>query len=151
MSAFISHQRQLLGMAMHNVPGWSEECHRDLLRRHGGQFEPARGRVSATTMSGAAIGAVLAEYEHRGWPRKRGYGQKATGGRKPVPADIAHIVRLWGRLGQSGKVKTPTRPALLSFCERQIGISVHTLDELDVSQRQKLIESLKSWLARPEK
>ncbi|MCL1860686.1 MAG: regulatory protein GemA [Proteobacteria bacterium] len=170
MSDLLKHQRQLLGIAkgwaLQNLPGWTEDCHRDLLARHGAthlwevprdsrgaQLHDARfpvsavkGRVSATTMNGSQIEAALSDYEARGWPRRKTFQRAGTV--RAVPPHISHIVRLWGRLGQADKVQRATRPALLAFCARQTGHDVHNLDALTTKEGQAVTEALKSWLAR---
>jgi hypothetical protein len=149
MSALEKHYRQLLGIAkgwaLKSLPGWSEACHRDLLARYGARI--VEGRVSALTMSIKQIGAALADYEHRGWPREHRFAA-AGGAARSVSPRIIIIVRLWGKLGQAGKVKNPTRPALLAFCARQAGREVVDLDSLSVAECQSVTEALKSWLAR---
>lgn len=149
MSDLHKHHLQLVGIAktwaLKNLPGWSDDSHRDLLSRHGAK--PAGGKVSASTLTVPQLGAVLDDYERRGWPRQKkvfGQGQAA----KPVPPRIAHLVRLWGRLGQAGKLDNDSRPALLAWCARQVGRAVPDLDSLEVAECQKLTEALKAWLAR---
>ena len=98
MSDLLTHHRQRVGIAkgwaLKNLPGWCDETHRDLLARHGAAM--VDGRVSASTLTVPQLGAVLDDYQRRGWPRtKKVFGQgKATA--KPVPPRIAHLVRLWG-------------------------------------------------------
>ena len=150
MADLLTHHRQLVGIAkgwaLKNLPGWCDETHRDLLARHGAAM--VDGRVSASTLTVPQLGAVLDDYQRRGWPRtKKVFGQgKATA--KPVPPRIAHLVRLWGKLGQAGKVAKATRPALLAFCARQVGREVPDLDSLDVAECQSITEALKGWLGR---
>ena len=150
MSDLLTHHRQLVGIAkgwaLKNLPGWCDETHRDLLARHGATM--VDGRVSASTLTVPQLGAVLDDYQRRGWPRtKKVFGQgKAVA--KPVPPRIAHLVRLWGKLGQAGKVAKATRPALLAFCARQVGREVPDLDSLDVAECQSITEALKGWLGR---
>ncbi|MDR0673330.1 MAG: regulatory protein GemA [Zoogloeaceae bacterium] len=119
MSALDKHYRQLLGItknwAEKSLPGWDDDCHRDLLRRHGARIR--NDKVSATTMTVAQIGAALDDYERRGWPKVKKFASKA-GEARAVPPGISHIVRLWGKLGQAGKVQNPTRLALLAFSSR---------------------------------
>ncbi|WP_174429683.1 regulatory protein GemA [Burkholderia metallica] len=145
----IKHYRQLVGIAKGwasaNLPGWNDDTHRDMLTRHGATVMD--GRVSASTLNLAQLGAVLDDYERRGWPRQRRVFRK-THASKEVPPRIAHIVRLWGKLGQAGKVERSTRPALLAFCGRQVGRSVSDLDSLAPDECQKVTEALKSWLGR---
>jgi hypothetical protein len=149
MSSLIAHQRQLLGIAaawaIKTLPGWSDGCHRDLLQRYGATAR--EGRISATTLSARQIEAVLSDYARRGWPRRQGH-RKEDGKPVAVPPRIAHLVRLWGRLGQAGKVKRPTRGALLVFCARQTDRAIPDLDILTARECQGITEALKSWLAR---
>ena len=166
MTDLLTHQRQLLGIAkgwaLKNLPGWTDECHRDLLARHGAthiwemphnvpphmsRVPAVKGRVSASTMTGSQIAAALSDYEARGWPRQRGY-RDSSHQSKPIPPRIAHMVRLWGRLGAAGKVERATRPALLAFCARQARREVRDLDSLSQSECMAVTEALKSWLAR---
>ncbi|MDR1350832.1 MAG: regulatory protein GemA [Zoogloeaceae bacterium] len=150
MSDLLQHYRQLLGIAkswaVKSLPGWSDECHRDLLARHGAVA--VNGRVSAVTLTAGAIRAALDDYERRGWPRSKGQRTDATGRMRAVSPQIAHIVRLWGKLGQAGKAQNASRPALLAFCARQTAREVPDLDSLTTSERQRIIEALKSWLNR---
>lgn len=65
-----------------------------------------------------------------------------------MPEHIAHIVRLWGRLGQAGKVTTASRATLLAWCERQVHHTVPNLDALTKPESQRVTEALKAWLGR---
>lgn len=146
MAALLTHYRKLAGMAkgwaVKALPGWSDEAHRDLLARHGAQ--QVDGRTSASTMSAPQLRALLEDYGRRGWPGPTSQARQA----KPVPPHIAHIVRLWSRLGQAGKLEHDTRPALLAWCGRQLGTTVADLDSLSATQCQRITEALKAWLAR---
>lgn len=149
MSDLTKHHLQLVGIAktwaMKHLAGWSDESHRDLLGTFGGNA--VDGKVSASTMTVPQLGAVLDSYERRGWPRqKKVFGKGATA--KKVPPQIAHLVRLWGRLGAAGKVTNASRPALLAWCGRQVAHEVQDLDSLTTEESQKLIEALKGWLGR---
>lgn len=150
MSDLLTHHRQLVGIAkgwaLKNLPGWCDETHRDLLARHGATL--ADGRVSASTMTVPQLGAVLDDYQSRGWPRSKKVFSQGQAAAKPVPPRIAHLVRLWGRLGQAGKVAKATRPALLAFCSRQVGREVPDLDSLAMAECQAITEALKGWLGR---
>lgn len=167
MSDLIKHYRQLLGIAKNwaerEIPGWCDDLHRELLHRHGAM--QVEGRVSASSMNMPQLAAALEDYERRGWPRQRTYspstsgrGARArpvldTGGegetqRREVPPRIANMFKLWGKLGQAGKVNHATRAGLLSFCSRQAGRDIRSLDDLSVSECQGITEALKSWFAR---
>ncbi|WP_180131900.1 phage protein GemA/Gp16 family protein [Rhodoferax sp. BLA1] len=156
MTALNKHKLQLLGIAKtwacKTLPGWDDTAHRDLLSRHGAVALPStEGRVSATSMNLVQLEAALADYEARGWNRLHRQfvpAGAAPGAKRPVPKHIAHLVRLWGRLGQSDKVKDASRPALLAWCERQTQHTLPNLDALTTKESQKIIEALKSWLGR---
>lgn len=147
MSDLVKHLHQLVGIAKgwagKNLPGWDDDLHRDLLTRHGAKI--ADGRISASTMTVPQLNAALEDYERRGWPRSRNVFAK---GGKTVPPRIAQIVRLWGKLGQAGKVDNATRPALLAFCGRQLKRDISDLDSLSIKECQLVTESLKGWLGR---
>ena len=150
MSDLIKHYRQLLGIAkgwaFKNLPGWSDDSHRDLLQRHGAV--EIEGRISASSMNVPQLGGALEDYERRGWPRSKRVFQDKGDARK-VPARIAFMVRMWGKLGKAGKVEHATRHALLAFCARQVGRdSVPNLDSLSVAECQQITEAMKGWLAR---
>lgn len=149
MSSLHKHIIQLVAIAkswaLINLPGWSDESHRDLLFVHGAKV--VDGRLSAKTMTVQQLGAVLDDYERRGWPRQKKVFQPKTAAKTVSPA-IAHIVRLWGRLGQAGKVDNPSRPALLGWCQRQVGRAIKNLDALSVEECQAVTEALKAWLVR---
>ena len=149
MSSLSKHILQLVGIAkgwaLANLPGWSDDSHRDLLARHGGRRDG--DRISALTMTVPQLQSVLADYERRGWPRVKKAFTKGQPARRPSPA-ISHMFRLWGRLGQAGKVGNPSREGLLAFCARQISRPVPNLDSLSVEECQAVIESLKAWLVR---
>ena len=149
MSDLNKHHLQLVGIAktwaMKHLAGWSDECHRDLLGTYGGKV--VDGKVSASTMSVPQLGCVLDAYERRGWPRqKKVFGKGATA--KKVPPQVAHLVRLWGKLGAAGKVANASRPALLAWCARQVNHPVPNLDSLTTAESQNLIEALKGWMGR---
>jgi hypothetical protein len=150
MSDLVKHYRQLVGIAASwagaHLPEWADEMHRDLLSRHGASL--IKGRVSASSLNLAQLGAVLDDYERRGWTRQRQFKAKGQAPAKKVPPQVAHLVRLWGKLGQAGKVQNASRPALLAFCARQTGRAVPDLDSLEAPESSLIIEALKGWLAR---
>lgn len=151
MTDLIKHYRQLVGIAktwaMKNLTGWSDDSHRDMLQRHGAV--EVDGRISASSMNVPQLGAVLDDYERRGWPRnKRVFNGGGTEQARKVPEQIGFIVKLWGKLGKAGKVQNESRQALLAWCGRQVGREVPNLDALTVAERQAAIEALKGWLAR---
>ena len=166
MSDLTKHYLQLVaiakGWAIKNLAGWCDDTHRDLLARHGAsQIE---GRLSASSMNMPQLAAALEDYEKRGWPRVRKYSPSPAGGRgargegnngtrgaaevRSVPPRIAMLVKLWGKLGQAGKVKNASRPALLAFCARLTAKNVPDLDSLSVAECQSITEALKAWFAR---
>lgn len=149
MSDLVKYYRQLIGIAKSwaekNLPHWDDEIHRDLLSRHGAV--EMNDRVSASTMNVPQLAAVLDDYERRGWPRRRQVFARNNVNKK-VPARIAMIVRLWGKLGQSGKVDKATRPALLAWCSRMLRREITNLDSLSVDDCRMITEALKKYLAR---
>lgn len=161
MTDLIKHKLQLLGMAkswaMGALAGWSDDAHRDLITRHGAVALPKDPqRVTASSMNAMQLEAALADYEARGWARQRrvftpkaDQGKSGVAGQtKTVPPHIAHIVRLWARLGQAGKLQASTRPALLAWIARQIGHTVPNLDALNTAEAQRVTEALKAWASR---
>jgi len=146
----IKHNRQLLALARawacQTLPGWTDDAHRDLIARHGAT--EVDGRVSATTMTAAQLQAALADYECRGWVRHRRVFKGSDGATRTVPPHIAHLVRLWARLGLARKVADTSRAALLAWVGRQVGRTVPNLDALSTAEGQRLIEALKQWSAR---
>lgn len=150
MSDLTKHYLQLIaiakGWAIKHLAGWCDDTHRDLLARHGAsQIE---GRLSASSMNMPQLAAALEDYEKRGWPRVRKFSQDKTAKPKAVPPRIAMLVKLWGKLGQAGKVQNASRPALLAFCARQTAHNVPDLDSLSVAECQSITEALKAWFAR---
>ncbi|MDP2202279.1 MAG: regulatory protein GemA [Methylicorpusculum sp.] len=150
MTDLTKHYRQLVGIAKgwacKHLPGWTDELHRDLLARHGG--DRGDGRPSANNLNLPQLSAVLDDYTARGWPRRKTYTPKGAYLAKTVSPQISHIVKLWGKLGQAGKVNNAGRPALLAFCARQTGKHVPDLDSLTTEEGQAIIEALKAWMAR---
>ena len=146
MADMTKHYRQLVGIAkgwaIKSIAGWSDECHRDLLARHGATV--SNGHVSASTLTQKQLQSVLDDYARRGWPRRRGFGCAEI----RVTPQVRMIVSLWGTLGQAGKVDRATRPAMLAYCSRMIGEPVKNLDDMTNKQRSYIIECLKNWLER---
>ncbi|WP_310609832.1 phage protein GemA/Gp16 family protein [Limnohabitans sp.] len=147
----IKHKLQLLGIAKtwacKTLPGWDDQMHRDLLQRHGARALPDTQRVSARSMNAMQLEASLSDYEQRGWSRMhRTHVQQGVS--RVVPERIAHLVRLWGRVANAGKVQNGSRAALLRWCERQVQHSVPNLDALTVPECQRLTEALKAWMVR---
>jgi hypothetical protein len=150
MSDLTKHYLQLVGIAKgwasKNLPGWSDESHRDLLQRHGAVA--IEGRISASSMNMPQLSAALEDYERRGWVRQRVFNAKSGGSAKKVPPRIAFLVRMWGKLGKADKVTSASRQALLAWCARQVGHDVPDLDSLTVAECQSISEAMKGWLAR---
>lgn len=149
MSDLVKYYRQLVGIAKSwaekNLAHWDDEIHRDLLTRHGAV--EMNGRVSASTMNVPQLSAVLDDYERRGWPRRRQIFAGNNVNKKVTPS-IAMIVKLWAKLGQSGKVDKATRPALLAWCSRMLGREITNLDSFSVDDTRLITEALKKYLAR---
>jgi len=152
MTDLIKHYRQLVGIAKgwaeKSLPGWNDDIHRTLLGRHGAIA--IDGRISASSLNLAQLGAVLDDYAQRGWPRRQKVfrGGKQAAAPKRVSAQIGLMVKLWGRLGDAGKITNATRPPLLTFCARQTAHNVADLDSLTDKECQAIIEALKAMLSR---
>lgn len=150
MTDLIKHYRQLVGIAktwaMKNLPGWSDDSHRDILALHGAVA--VDGRISASTLNVPQLGAVLDDYERQGWSRNKRVFADAGGDKVRVPDQIGFIVKLWGKIDKAGKVQNGSRQAMLAWCGRQVGRDVPNLDALEVAERQSIIEALKGWLKR---
>lgn len=150
MSDLTKHYLQLVGIAKtwaeKKLPGWDDDMHRDLLARHGATEN--KGHISASTLNLPQLSAVLDDYAARGWPRVKQYAPKGENRTLVVSPQIGHIVKLWGKLGQAGKVKNASRQALLAFCARQTDHAVPDLDSLTTEECQAIIEALKAWMAR---
>ena len=151
MSDLIKHYRQLVGIANtwagKHLPGWDDDMHRELLARHGATAK--EGRISASTLNLPQLSAVLDDYVARGWPRQKQWsGNNTAAAAKTVTPQIRMMVKLWGKLGQAGKVANASRQALLAFCARQTAHNVPDLDSLTTEEGQAIIEALKAWMAR---
>jgi len=150
MADLLKHYRQLVGIAKgwadKNLIGWDDEMHRQLLQRHGAIM--IDGRYSASSLNVPQLGNVLEDYAKRGWPRRQKWQGKTAEQPKKVTPQIGLIVKLWGKLGQAGKVNNASRAALLSFCARQTAHNVPDLDSLEAEEAQAIIEALKAWMAR---
>lgn len=152
MADLVKHYRQLVGIAktwaLKNLPGWTDESHQDLLLRAGATR--VDGRVSASSLNVTQLGVALADYEKRGWPRRPYFADRSAAkpAPTPVPPQIAHLFRLWGRLAKAGRVDDGGRAALLAWCGRQVKRTVPNLDVLTPDELTALIEAAKAWLAR---
>lgn len=149
MSGLAKHLLQLVGIAKgwatKNLPGWSDDSHRDLLALHGARRQG--DKISALTMTVQQLSSVLDDYARRGWPRENRVFKPGQTSRT-TPPDIAHIVRLWGKLADAGRVDSGSRQSLLAWARRQTGHDVSDLDSLTTEERQRLIEALKAWQRR---
>lgn len=135
------------GWTEKNLPGWTDDIHRALLERHGAAV--INDRISASSLSLPQLGAVLDDYESRGWVRQKTFRRGDQAGKpKKVSAQIGLMVKLWGKLGDAGKIKKATRSALLSFCARQTAHDVVDLDSLTTEEGQAIIEAIKAMLGR---
>lgn len=150
MSDLIKHFIQQVGIAKSwaekTLPGWDDDMHRALLQRHGATM--IEGRISAKSMNVPQLAKALDDYVARGWPRYKQWHGNPTAKPTTVSPQIGHIVKLWGKLGQAGKVAWPSRQALLAFCARQTAHNVPDLDSLSTEEGQAIIEAMKSWLGR---
>lgn len=82
---------------------------------------------------------------------KQGFRPRSTAAsRSTVDAQTKKLRSLWLELHDSGKVRDPSERALANWAKGQTRKTnqADTLQWLSVSQKQKLIEELKKWLAR---
>ncbi|WP_445368822.1 regulatory protein GemA [Methylomonas sp. BW4-1] len=150
MSDLVKHFLKQVGIAKSwaekTLPGWDDDMHRALLQRHGATM--IEGRISAKSMNVPQLAKALDDYVARGWPRRKEWTGNKTATPKTVSPQIGHIVKLWGKLGQAGKVSNASRQALLAFCARQTAHNVPDLDSLSTEECQAIIEAMKGWLGR---
>lgn len=134
--------------AKQNLPGWTDDSHRDLLARHGATA--VKGRMSAKTLSASGIEAALSDYEQRGWPRQRRQGlPQAT--RRVVSLDkqSGMIRALWIQLGKAGALEADTAAALLAFCRSMSKTAaLAKVEDMNWAQKSAVIEALKNWQVR---
>lgn len=114
--------------------GLDDETYRDLLER-------VTGQRTAAGLSDAQIGRVLDEL--------RGLGWKPRPSAKPSGAPhVRKVWALWADLCRAGIPREPTRAALRSFVERQVGVA--DPEWLNPTQANHITEALKAWRRRAQ-
>lgn len=116
--------------------GLDEDSYRDLLER-------VTGRRSAAILSRADLGRVVAEMQRLGFT-------PAPPKPRPVKLDgpyAAKLQALWIAGWNLGIVRDRTDAALAAFVGRQTGLG-HTRWLRHAEDARKVIEALRSWLAR---
>jgi hypothetical protein len=66
--------------------------------------------------------------------------------KRPLPPQLKLIYSLWGQLARADGVKTDSKQACDTFCEKHL--TGGKLADATTAQRSRLIEVLKEWLAR---
>lgn len=97
------------------------------------------GKASTTEMDDTALARVV---KHLMRTLNPGAG-------KPKPKDGWHaekIRKLWAELAQLGALKDPTEQGLARFVESQVRVSA--LRFLNSHQGNRIVETLKAWVAR---
>jgi phage gp16-like protein len=92
------------------------------------------GKHSSTLLTESEINAVLTEFKRLGY--------------NPVNKREKYIKKisyLWLQLGEAGKLKNPSKAAMVIYCKRTCKGSIYkaTITELNI-----IIESLKAWCTR---
>lgn len=113
----------------------SEDTYRAMLQNIG-------GAESSRDLSDVDLGRVVDHLKRLGWKPKSGGKHGST----PV---VRKIWALWTDLEKRGALKNPTRPALRAYVQRLTG--VEEPEWLNPAQARKVIENLKSWIARIER
>jgi phage gp16-like protein len=75
----------------------------------------------------------------------------SAGGFQPSDrAEVRKIWALWGELKRQGKLSSPTREALRSFCANETGAEGASKDpeHMTAEECRKVIEALKAWADR---
>lgn len=112
----------------------SDDTYRDALKTHG-------GADSCSAMSIPQLQKVLKHF--------RGAGFRTRNGNSRPLADDAQsrkIRALWLALHEAGAVRNPSEAALAGFVKRTTRVAA--LQWLSTADASKVIENLKSWLAR---
>ena len=110
-----------------------EAGYRELLQR-------AIGKASARDCTEAELERALGEFRRLGW--KPVTTPAASGRGKSEKPHVRKIFALWGSLARTSAINDGSRPALVSFIERQTGVS-HP-DWLTAAQANSVTEALKA-------
>lgn len=102
-------------------------------------LEKVTGKRSAADLDDAQLHKVLIRLGDAGFKPKK---SAAPGGK----AHVARVAKLWAELAATGVLKDASDTALRSFVQRQTGVSAPQF--LNPKQANKVIEGLKSWIAR---
>ncbi|MGB1238551.1 MAG: regulatory protein GemA [Pseudomonadales bacterium] len=119
--------------------GWSEDCYRDLLQRHGATEKS--GKVSATTMDLGQLERALREMKALGFkPRANRKASPANNWRGPR---IGKLNAMWCAMADAGVVKNRSSEAMHKWCEKNVpGLS--KLPWATGAQLNKAVEMMKA-------
>ncbi len=123
-----------------NKAGWSEECYRDLLARHGA--EQIKGKYSATTMTLTQLEQAHREMKDMGFKpkRKKPADGKGSNWRKPR---IAKLNAMWIAMHEAGVVENRSQEAMQKWCENQVP-DLTKLQWAKTGQLNKAVEMMKA-------
>ncbi len=103
-------------------------------------------KYSASTLSNTQLFKAVEEMKRAGFKVKPKSGNKAGSRALADDAQSKKIRALWLDLHAAGKVRDPSEASLAAYVKRQT--KVEALQWLTTDQASRVIESLKSWLAR---
>lgn len=100
--------------------------------------------TSSKDLTDAELGRLLDRFRDLGWTPTA--TRKRSAPRRPPEDQVAMIRRLWDELGRTGELRDPSPAGLRKWINGQVGRDDVTF--CDSRQKARLIEALKSWLAR---
>ena len=165
------NQRKILYITLGQVLKWvqrnggDEETYRLVLANYGAEFDQAKGKYSASSMSDDQIRSVIAHFSEKGFKPPQPAGGKGGRGkagakRKPGHASaeqVKKIYALWHQLADLHErykegVRSREKTALGKWIGRQLAadrVGVATAPEmLSTKNAHRIIEELKAWAKR---
>ncbi|AKG11483.1 gp16 family protein [Moraxella bovoculi] len=106
------------------------------------------GKDSTKAMNLLELQTVLARMKKLGFKPTRATPTTQKTSKDNGTTDQLNLIRhLWHSLHELGAVRVNTETAMASYIKKQSGVSI---DELDMVQASRVIESLKKWQQRVE-
>lgn len=107
------------------------------------------GKGSTKAMNLSELQTVLSRMRKLGFVPTRATPTTQQASKDSGTTDQLNLIRhLWHSLHNLGAVRVNTETAMASYIKKQSGVSI---DELDMVQASRVIESLKKWIERVEK